>query len=42
MKKNDIIEITVTDVSVDGSGIGKYNGMAVFVPLTALGDVIRA
>ena len=42
MKKNDIIEITVTDVSVDGSGIGKYNGMAVFVPLTAIGDVIRA
>lgn len=42
MKKNDIIEISITDISHDGSGIGKYEGMAVFVPLTAVGDKINA
>ncbi len=42
MNKNDIIEITITDISADGSGIGKYNGMAVFVPLTAVGDSVVA
>ena len=42
MKKNDIITLTITDTSHDGSGIGKYEGMAVFVPLTAVGDKIKA
>lgn len=42
MKKNDIITLTITDISHDGSGIGKYEGMAVFVPLTAVGDKINA
>lgn len=38
MKKNDIITLEITDLTVDGSGVGKYEGMAVFVPLTAVGD----
>lgn len=38
MKKNDIIEIEITDISAEGSGIGRFEGMAVFVPLTAVGD----
>lgn len=42
MKKNDIVELDIIDVSHDGSGIGKYEGMAVFVPLTAVGDTIDA
>lgn len=42
MKKNDIITLSITDISHDGSGIGKYEGMAVFVPLTAVGDVVSA
>ena len=42
MKKNDIIELEITDISSEGSGIGKYEGMAVFVPLTAVGDKINA
>ena len=42
MKKNDIIELEITDVTSEGSGIGRYDGMAVFVPLTAVGDVISA
>ncbi len=42
MKKNDIIKLTITDISHDGSGIGRADGMAVFVPLTAVGDEVYA
>lgn len=38
MNKNDIIELYITDISADGSGIGHHEEMAVFVPLTAVGD----
>ncbi len=40
MKKNDIVEITITAMSSEGSGIGRYEGLAVFVPLTAIGDKV--
>lgn len=42
MKKNDIIELQITDITHEGSGVGKYKGMAVFVPNTAVGDKIKA
>ena len=42
MRKNDEIEIEITDMSAEGSGIGRYDGMAVFVPSTAVGDRVRA
>lgn len=42
LNKNDIIKLEITDMSGQGSGIGRYNGMAIFVPLTAVGDVIDA
>ncbi len=42
MNKNDIITLEITDISSDGSGIGKYDGQAIFVPLTAVGDIISA
>lgn len=38
MQKNDEIILQITDVTAEGSGIGKYEGMVVFVPLTAVGD----
>ena len=38
MKKNDVIELKITAMSSEGSGIGRYEGLAVFVPLTAIGD----
>ncbi len=41
MKKNDIIELTVTAMSSEGSGIGRYDGLAVFVPMAAVGDVCK-
>ena len=42
MKKNEIIRLTITNYSNDGSGVGRYEGMAVFVPFTAIGDEIDA
>lgn len=40
MKKNDIINLEITALTTEGSGIGRSDGMAVFVPFTAVGDVI--
>ena len=40
LKKNDIIELEITDITNEGNGVGRYEGMAVFVPLTAVGDRI--
>ena len=42
MNKNDIVELKITDITADGSGVGKYESMAVFVPNTAIGDTVRA
>ena len=42
MKKNDIIQLEITDITHEGSGVGRHEGMAVFVPLTAVGDKINA
>jgi len=42
MKKNDIVELYIDAMSSEGSGIGRYDGMTVFVPLTAIGDSIKA
>ncbi|MBE6878447.1 MAG: 23S rRNA (uracil(1939)-C(5))-methyltransferase RlmD [Ruminococcaceae bacterium] len=39
IKKNDIITLEITDISSDGNGVGKYENIAVFVPMTAVGDV---
>jgi 23S rRNA (uracil1939-C5)-methyltransferase len=40
--KNDIVEIEITDISSSGSGVGHCaDGKAVFVPKTAVGDVIE-
>ena len=38
MQKNDEIILDIIDVTNEGSGVGKSDGMAVFVPLTAVGD----
>lgn len=47
LSKNQCILLTITDTSSLGSGIGRYTepgeegGIVVFVPLTAVGDVIE-
>ncbi len=42
LKKNQRIELEITAVGSQGEGIGRYNGMAIFVPATAKGDRIIA
>jgi 23S rRNA (uracil1939-C5)-methyltransferase len=43
LKKNDIINLTITSVTAQGSGVGRTeDGMVVFVPVTAVGDEIEA
>ena len=41
MQKNQEIILEITDITTEGSGVGKYEGMAIFVPLTAVGDTAR-
>ncbi len=41
MRKNDEFILEIIDVTNEGSGVGKVDGMAVFVPLTAIGDIVR-
>lgn len=42
IKKNDRIQLKIDSCSSNGSGVGRHNGMAVFVPATAPGDEITA
>ncbi len=39
VEKNKRYEIEITDISSDGNGVGSVDGFAVFVPMTAIGDV---
>ncbi|MBR4950154.1 MAG: 23S rRNA (uracil(1939)-C(5))-methyltransferase RlmD [Clostridia bacterium] len=40
MKKNDIVEIFIDGITHDGSGVGRFDNMVIFVPETMLGDRI--
>ena len=42
LKKNDRINLKIESCSSNGSGVGRNNGMAIFVPATAVGDEITA
>ncbi|MBO5231869.1 MAG: 23S rRNA (uracil(1939)-C(5))-methyltransferase RlmD [Clostridia bacterium] len=42
MKKNDDIVLEIKALSGQGVGIGRYNGIAVFVDQTAVGDTVKA
>lgn len=42
MQKNDIFEIEITGMTDDGSGVGRAEGLVVFVPYTILGETVRA
>ena len=41
MKKDDLLEITIEDISSDGSGVGKTDGFALFVKDTIPGDQVK-
>lgn len=42
MKKNDIVEIEITGMTDEGSGVGRFEGAAVFVPYALVGETVRA
>ncbi len=42
MNKNDIFDLVITDMGIDGEGIGKYEGMTFFVKDALIGDEIKA
>ncbi len=42
MKKNDTFSLVITDMGVNGEGIGKYDGMTFFVKDAIVGDEIIA
>ena len=41
MQKNEIYETEITGMTGEGSGVCRIDGMAVFVPMTAVGDKLR-
>ncbi len=41
MKKNDVFEIEITGTTEEGDGVGRAEGMAVFVPYALLGERVR-
>ena len=42
LKKNDLVELTITGMTAEGSGVGRAEGLAVFVSASAPGDRICA
>ncbi len=43
LRKNNIVKLKITSMTAQGSGVGKCDdGLVVFVPFTAVGDVIEA
>lgn len=41
LKENNFIETEITAVTNEGSGVSRYEGMVVFTPLTAPGDIAK-
>ena len=35
------ITLEITDITKEGNGVGRYNGIVIFVPMTAVGDIIE-
>ncbi len=41
LKKNEVYEIEITGLTSEGSGVGRIDGIAVFVPFSAIGDHLK-
>ncbi|MDE7137179.1 MAG: TRAM domain-containing protein, partial [Ruminococcus sp.] len=41
LEKNQFVTAEITDITSDGNGVCKVDGMAVFVPDTAVGDIVE-
>lgn len=42
MTKNDIVTLEITALTSEGSGVARLDGIVVFTPFTAVGDVVEA
>ena len=42
MKKDDLIQVQIEDIGSDGQGIGKVDGMTIFVKDAITGDLVEA
>lgn len=42
MQKDDLIRVTIEDLSSDGLGVGHSDGMAFFIKDTVIGDEVEA
>lgn len=42
LKKGQIVELEIHALAFGGAGVGKYNGLSVFVPATMPGDKVKA
>ncbi len=42
MQKNDLVTVTIEDLTHDGEGIGKADGYTVFIKGAVIGDVVQA
>ena len=41
MKKNDIYEVEITGITDEGHGIGRAEGIVIFVPYALVGETVR-
>ena len=41
-KKNDVCRVTIEDIGIDGEGIGKIDGLTLFIKDAVLGDEVEA
>lgn len=42
MNKNDIVQVKIEDIGVNGEGIGKVDGYTLFIKDGIIGDVVEA
>lgn len=42
MKKNEIVEVTIEDMGINGEGIGRVNGYTLFIKDALIGDRVEA
>ena len=38
LKKNEMISLEISGMTNEGNGVGRYEGIAVFVPMTSIGS----
>ncbi len=41
-QKNDLVNVEITDIGIDGEGIGKVDGYTLFIKDAVIGDVVEA